>query len=60
VSVRVASDRAGRPKGFAFGEVADESAASAATESLKGTQLHLGALAPHRVRWSDLGAGSIV
>jgi RNA recognition motif-containing protein len=40
VSVRIVSDRAGRPKGFAFVEMADESAASAATESLKGTQLH--------------------
>ena len=40
VSVQIASDRAGRPKGFAFVEMADESAASAATESLKGTQLH--------------------
>ena len=40
VSVRIASDRAGRPKGFAFVEMADESAASAAKESLKGTQLN--------------------
>jgi RNA recognition motif-containing protein len=40
VSVRVASDRRGRPKGFAFIEMADESAASAAAGSLKGTQLH--------------------
>lgn len=40
VSVRIASDRAGRPKGFAFVEMAEESAASAARESLKGTQLN--------------------
>ena len=40
VSVRIVSDRRGRPKGFAFVEMADESAASAARESLKGTQLH--------------------
>jgi RNA recognition motif-containing protein len=40
VSVRIASDRAGRPKGFAFVEMADESAAAAATQSLKGTQLN--------------------
>lgn len=40
VSVRIASDRAGRPKGFAFIEMADESAAAAAVESLKRTQLH--------------------
>jgi cold-inducible RNA-binding protein len=40
VSVRIVSDRAGRPKGFAFVEMADESAASTAKESLKGTQLH--------------------
>ena len=40
VSVRIASDRAGRPKGFAFVEMADESAAAAAAESLKRTQLH--------------------
>jgi RNA recognition motif-containing protein len=40
VSVRIASDRAGRPKGFAFVEMAEESAASAAVESLKRTQLH--------------------
>jgi RNA recognition motif-containing protein len=40
VSVRIASDRAGRPKGFAFVEMAEESAASAAAESLKMTQLH--------------------
>lgn len=39
VSVRIASDRAGRPKGFAFVEMADESAAAAAAESLKRTQL---------------------
>jgi RNA recognition motif-containing protein len=39
VSVRIASDRAGRPKGFAFVEMADESAALAAAESLKRTQL---------------------
>ena len=40
VSVRLASDRAGRPKGFAFIEMADESAAAAAVESLRRTQLH--------------------
>ena len=40
VSVRIASDRAGRPKGFAFVEMADESAAAAAAESLRRTQLH--------------------
>ena len=40
VSVRIASDRAGRPKGFAFVEMAEESAAAAAAESLKRTQLH--------------------
>jgi cold-inducible RNA-binding protein len=39
VSVRIASDRAGRPKGFAFVEMADESAALAAVESLKRTEL---------------------
>jgi RNA recognition motif-containing protein len=39
VSVRIASDRAGRPKGFAFIEMAEESAAAAAAESLKRTQL---------------------
>ncbi len=38
-SVRIASDRAGRPKGFAFVQMADEAAASAAMESLKRTQL---------------------
>ena len=40
VSVRIASDRAGRPKGFAFVEMADEAAAAAAAESLRRTQLH--------------------
>ena len=40
VSVRIASDRAGRPKGFAFVEMAEESAAAAALESLRRTQLH--------------------
>ncbi len=40
VSVKVASDRRGRPKGFGHITMADEAAATAAMESLRGTQIN--------------------
>lgn len=39
-SIKIASDRRGRMKGFAYVEMADEDAAAAAMESLKGTQIN--------------------
>jgi RNA recognition motif-containing protein len=39
-SVKVASDRRGRMKGFAYVDMAEEAAASQAMASLRGTQLH--------------------
>ncbi len=39
-SVRIVSGRRGRPKGFAYVEMADDSAAEAAMESLRGTQIN--------------------
>lgn len=39
-SVKVASDRRGRPKGFAHVDMANDEAAQAAIESLRGTQLN--------------------
>ena len=40
VSVKVMSDRRGRPKGFGHVEMRDETAAQTAMESLRGTQIH--------------------
>ena len=39
-SVRIVSGRRGRPKGFAYVEMADDASAEAAMESLKGTQIN--------------------
>lgn len=39
-SIKIVSDRRGRMKGFAYVEMADEGAAIAAMESLKGTQIN--------------------
>ncbi len=39
-SVRIVSGRRGRPKGFAYVEMADDAAAEAAMESLRGTQIN--------------------
>ncbi len=39
-SARIVSDRRGRPKGFAYVEMADDAAAEAAMESLRGTQIN--------------------
>jgi len=39
-SVKVAADRRGRMKGFAYVDMADEAAATKAMASLRGTQLH--------------------
>lgn len=39
-SIKVMSDRRGRPKGFAYVELADEASAQAAMESLRGTQIN--------------------
>ncbi|HEU4759158.1 MAG TPA: RNA-binding protein [Dehalococcoidia bacterium] len=40
VSIKVMSDRRGRPKGFGHVEMRDETAARTAMESLRGTQIH--------------------
>jgi len=39
VSTKIVSDRRGRPKGFAYVEMADEAAAKAAMQSLRGTEV---------------------
>lgn len=39
-SIKIASDRRGRMKGFAYVEMADEEAASRAMQSLRGTQIN--------------------
>ena len=39
-SVKIVSDRRGRTKGFAYVQIADRTAAEAAMEALKGTQLN--------------------
>ena len=39
-SVKIVSDRRGRTKGFAYVQIADRSAADAAMDALKGTQLN--------------------
>jgi RNA recognition motif-containing protein len=39
-SVKIVSDRRGRTKGFAYVQIADNAAAEAAIEGLKGTQLN--------------------
>jgi RNA recognition motif-containing protein len=39
-SAEVVSDRRGRPKGFGYVEMADDEAASAAMDSLRGTQIN--------------------
>jgi RNA recognition motif-containing protein len=39
-SVKIVSDRRGRTKGFAYVQIADNAAAAAAIEGLKGTQLN--------------------
>ena len=40
VSARMVSGRRGRPKGFAYVEMADDAEAEAAMESLRGTQIN--------------------
>ncbi len=40
VSARIVSGRRGRPKGFAYVEMADDASAEAAMESLRGTQIN--------------------
>ena len=40
VSARIVSGRRGRPKGFAYVEMADDAATEAAMESLRGTQIN--------------------
>ncbi|MBI1885981.1 MAG: RNA-binding protein [Chloroflexi bacterium] len=40
VSVRIVSGRRGRTKGFGYVEMRDEASASAAMESLRGTQIN--------------------
>lgn len=39
-SVKIVSDRRGRPKGFAYVEMKDDAAATAAMESLRGTRIN--------------------
>ncbi len=39
-SVKIVSDRRGRTKGFGYVEMADDSSAKAAMESLRGTQIN--------------------
>ena len=39
-SIKIVSDRRGRTKGFAYVQIADRSAADAAMDALKGTQLN--------------------
>jgi nucleolin len=39
-SVKLAADRRGRLKGFAYVEMSDEASATAAMEALRGTQLN--------------------
>lgn len=39
-SIKVVSDRRGRAKGFAYVDMADESSANTAMESLRGTQIN--------------------
>lgn len=39
-SIKIAADRRGRVKGFAYVEMPDEAAAQKAMESLKGTQIN--------------------
>jgi RNA recognition motif-containing protein len=39
-SVKVASDRRGRPKGFAYVDVADAGSAETVIEALRGTQIN--------------------
>jgi RNA recognition motif-containing protein len=39
-SVKIVNDRRGRPKGFAYVQLADEGAAEKAIEALRGTQLN--------------------
>ena len=40
VSVKIVSDRRGRPKGFGYVEMSDEDSARVALESLRGTQIN--------------------
>lgn len=40
VSVKIVSDRRGRTKGFGYVEMADDTSAKAAMESLRGTQVN--------------------
>ena len=40
VSVKIVSDRRGRPKGFGYVEMSDEDSARGALESLRGTQIN--------------------
>jgi len=39
-SVKVVSDRRGRPKGFAYVDVADSESAEAVIEAMRGTQIN--------------------
>jgi nucleolin len=39
-SVKIVNDRRGRPKGFAYVQLADDEAADKAIEGLRGTQLN--------------------
>ena len=39
-SIKMAADRRGRVKGFAYVEMSDQAAANAALEALRGTQLN--------------------
>jgi RNA recognition motif-containing protein len=39
-SVKIVNDRRGRPKGFAYVQLADDEAAEKAMEALRGTQLN--------------------
>ena len=39
-SVKLVTDRRGRPKGFAYVEMSDEASATAAMEALRGKQLN--------------------
>jgi RNA recognition motif-containing protein len=39
-SVKIVNDRRGRPKGFAYVQLADDEAAEKAIEALRGTQLN--------------------
>jgi RNA recognition motif-containing protein len=39
-SVKIVTDRRGRPKGFAYVAMADEDSAGAAMEALRGTQIN--------------------